>query len=101
MREFGCPEHITQRNGLLTRRHVQGTNQTTSCWKRQSKSLDPSVTPAQGTNCWAVTRKSYNCNGDCAYANGLPFLAEGSDKVILWSSATNGGMSCRGTNPAG
>lgn len=42
---------------------------------------------------WAVTRKSCNSNGDCAYAHGFPVLAEDPDVVVLRTSATNGDMS--------
>jgi len=49
--------------------------------------------------CWAMTRKSYNSNGDCAYAHGFPVLAEDSDVVILRTSATNGEMSFCGEEP--
>jgi hypothetical protein len=50
-------------------------------------------------NCWAMTRKSYNSNGDCAYAHDFPVLAEDPDVVILRTSAINGDMSFCGEEP--
>jgi hypothetical protein len=40
-------------------------------------------------HCWARNRKPYN--GDGAYDNGLRFLVDGLDVVILWTSV-NGTM---------
>jgi hypothetical protein len=42
---------------------------------------------------WAMTLKSYNSNGDCAYAHDFPVLAEDPDVVVPRTSATNGDMS--------
>jgi len=48
---------------------------------------------------WAVTQKSCNSNGDCAYSHGFPVLAEDPDVVVLRTSATNGDMSFCGEEP--
>ena len=43
-------------------------------------------------HCCPVTRIRYNCNGDCAFANGFPVLAEGLDVFIPRTSATSSVM---------
>ena len=48
---------------------------------------------AHKTHCRSVPRETRNCNGDCAYANGFTFLAEGIDVVILRTPVTNAVMS--------
>jgi len=44
----------------------------------------------QARQCWAITQKIYNsCNGDYAYANGFPDMAEDPEVVILRICVTN------------
>jgi hypothetical protein len=65
---------------------LPSTNQTT-CRRRPSRS----AIPACKTHCWAVARIPCNCDGNCAFSNGFPVLAEGLDVVIPRTSAPGGG----------
>jgi hypothetical protein len=46
--------------------------------------------PEHKTHCWAVTGKSCNYKGHCAYANGYPVLAGSFDVLTVKTSAKNG-----------
>jgi len=54
--------------------------------------------PENETHCWAVTRKLYNYNWDCAYVNGFYVLARGLDMVIRRTFAAQGSICFGGNN---
>jgi hypothetical protein len=69
------------RNPTNEKRWTKGGDMREAQVGRFSRSCVLNASPGCGT-------KSYN--GDCAYANGFPVLAEGLGVVIIRTSATNG-----------
>ena len=51
---------------------------------RSPRLFTPVAIPSREVRCWSVTRRVYNCNEDCAYVNGFPFLAAGLYRAKDW-----------------
>lgn len=83
------PSSGVSKNNKLHADPQHPSQRTETCFVQIDLPFFSSATPMNEINCWARNRKPYN--GDDPYDNGLGFLVDGLDVVILRTSV-NGSM---------